>query len=572
MATKNTLDNTVDSNQDGMSVAGSHSGMLVDRDLAPASQLSEKTHGNDQIDASGEDPMDPTDYPSGFRLIMLVTAVMLVVFLSSLDQTIVGTAIPKITDEFHGLSQVSWYGSAYFMCLGGFQSSWGKAYRSFNLKWTFTLTVAIFELGSLICGVAPNANALIVGRAVAGLGAAGLSTGSTVIFAFCVEPAKRPTLMGLIGIAYTLAAVVGPLLGGAFSEHVSWRWCFYINLPIGGVAVLVILVFFHTPPASVAKTMDASWKEKLLHLDPVGIILTMGSIISFILALQYGGQSYAWNSSQVIGLLVGFVVITIALCIWQFYFGDYAMVPMKLFKRRALWSSSLFQFFFAGCYFLLLYYLPLYFQSIKGRTATESGVANLPLVIAGCIAIVSGGIVVTKTRHAMPFMLLGAALTTVACGLLCTLDINTDAGKWIGYQILVGFAIAFAFQNALNVAQAGVNPEDISTVTSTLYFFQVLGGAISISAAQSAFVNVLVASLKTTAPTVDPALVLATGASQLREVFSKADLPGVVEAYMQGIQATFAVATGMAGVAFLLSFLIPSSRLSLSSGDTAIMA
>lgn len=382
-------------------------------------------------------------------------------------KTIVGTAIPKITDEFHGLSQVSWYGSAYFMCLGGFQSSWGKAFRYFDLKWTFTLTVAIFELGSLICGVSPNANAFIVGRAIAGLGAAGASTGATVIFAFCVEPARRPTLMGLIGIAYTLAAIIGPLLGGAFSEHVTWRWCFYINLPIGIAAVLVILVFFHAP--SIAKTIDATFREKLLHLDLIGVALTMGSVISFILALQYGGQSYAWDSSQVIGLLVGFVVITIALCIWQVYYGDYAMVPIRLFKRRALWASSLFQFCFAGCYFLLLYYLPLYFQSIKGKTATESGVANLPLVITGCIAIISGGIVVTKTRHAMPFMLLGAALTTVACGLFCTLDINTDAGKWIGYQILGGFAVAFAFQNALNVAHHGVSPEDISTVTSTLY-------------------------------------------------------------------------------------------------------
>lgn len=383
------------------------------------------------------------------------------------NKTIVGTAIPKITDEFHGLSQVSWYGSAYFMCLGGFQSSWGKAYRYFNLKWTFILTVAIFELGSLICGVAPNANAFIVGRAIAGLGGAGLSTGSTVIFAFCVEPKKRPTLMGLIGIAYTLAAVIGPLLGGAFSERVTWRWCFYINLPIGGLAVFVIMFLFQTP--SVAKTVPATWKEKLLHLDPIGITLAMGSIISFILALQYGGQTHAWNSSQVIGLLIGFVVMTIAMCFWQVYNGEYAMVPTRLFKRRALWASSLFQFFFAACYFLLLYYLPIYFQSVKGKTATQSGIANLPMVIAGCIAIVTGGIVVTKTRHAMPYMVLGAGITTVACGLLYTLEVDTESAKWIGYQILGGFTMAFPFQNALNVAQAGVEPEDISTVTSTLY-------------------------------------------------------------------------------------------------------
>lgn len=382
-------------------------------------------------------------------------------------QTIVGTAIPKITDEFHGLSQVSWYGSAYFMCLGGFQSSWGKAFRYFNLKWTFILTVIVFEIGSLICAVAPNSNAFIVGRAIAGVGGAGLSTGGTVIFAFCVEPKKRPTLMGLIGVAYTIAAVIGPLVGGAFSENVTWRWCFYINLPIGGLALAMIFFFFRTP--SAAKTIEADWKEKFLQMDPVGIVLAMGCIISFILALQYGGQSYAWDSSVVIGLLVGFVAILTAMVAWQFFQGDYAMLPRRLLRKRSLWASGIFQFFFAGCYFLLLYYLPIYFQSIKGTSAIQSGVNNLPLVIAGCLAILMGGIVVTKTRHAMPFMVVGAALTTVACGLFYTLDINTGSGKWIGYQILAGFAIAFPFQNALNVAQADADPEDISTVTSTLY-------------------------------------------------------------------------------------------------------
>lgn len=514
---------------------------------------------------SSEKPTEPDDYPHGIRLISLVAAVMMTVFLTSLDQTIVGTAIPKITDEFHGLSQVSWYGSAYFMCLGGFQSSWGKAFRYFNLKWTFILTVIVFEIGSLICAVAPNSNAFIVGRAIAGVGGAGLSTGGTVIFAFCVEPKKRPTLMGLIGVAYTIAAVIGPLVGGAFSENVTWRWCFYINLPIGGLALAMIFFFFRTP--SAAKTIEADWKEKFLQMDPVGIVLAMGCIISFILALQYGGQSYAWDSSVVIGLLVGFVAILTAMVAWQFFQGDYAMLPRRLLRKRSLWASGIFQFFFAGCYFLLLYYLPIYFQSIKGTSAIQSGVNNLPLVIAGCLAILMGGIVVTKTRHAMPFMVVGAALTTVACGLFYTLDINTGSGKWIGYQILAGFAIAFPFQNALNVAQADADPEDISTVTSTLYFFQVLGGAFSISAAQSAFVNRMISTLATGAPGVDPAVVVATGATQLRHVFPADQLPGVIAAYMQGIKATFAVATGMVGIAFLTSLLVPWKRLQNAPGE-----
>ena len=353
------------------------------------------------------------------------------------------------------------------MCLGGFQSSWGKAYKYFPLKATFITTILIFEIGSLLCAVAPNSTAFIVGRAIAGIGGAGVSTGGTVIFAFCAEPKRRPTLMSFVGVSYTIAAIFGPLLGGAFSQNVTWRWCFYINLPLGGFALALLSIFLHMP--SGAKPIEASWKEKLLQMDPVGIVLAMGCIISFIIALQYGGQAYAWNSSVVIGLLVGFVLTLIALGVWEYVQDDYAMLPRRLLKRRSLWAGCVFQLLFAGCYFLLLYYLPLFFQSIQGVSAIQSGVRNLPLMIAGCLAILTGGLTVTKTRHAMPFMALGAAAGTVGTGLLYTLDVDTPSAKWIGYQVLLGIAFAFPFQNALNIAHADADSKDIPTVTSTLY-------------------------------------------------------------------------------------------------------
>lgn len=335
------------------------------------------------------------------------------------------------------------------------------------MKISFVVAVAIFEIGSLICAVAPSSTAFIVGRAIAGVGGAGVSSGGTVILAFCAEPKKRPTLMGFIGVAYTVAAICGPLIGGAFSDRVTWRWCFYINLPVGGLAIALLIIFFQTPPS--AKTASATLLQRIRHLDPLGIALSMGAIISFILALQYGGQQYPWDSSVVIGLLVGFVTILAALGVAEFYQGDYAMLPLRLLKKRSVWAGCAYQFFFASCYFLLLYYLPIYFQSIKGGDAIQSGVDNLALVIAGCLAVLAGGITVTKTRHATPFMAIGAALATVGTGLLYTLDVNTGSGKWIGYQILAGAALAFPFQNALNIAQADVDSENISTVTATLY-------------------------------------------------------------------------------------------------------
>ena len=162
--------------------------------------------------------------------------------------------------------------------------------------------------------------------------------------------------MGLIGVTYVAAR---PLLGGGFSDRATWRWCFYINLPMKALAVAAFLIFFHLP--NTVKPVEADRKETFLQIDLLGVALAMGSIICFILALQYGGTTHAWDSSVVIGLLVGFVVILLALVVWEFYQGEYAMLVPRLILQRSLWSVSIFQFFFAGSYFLLLYYFPIYF-------------------------------------------------------------------------------------------------------------------------------------------------------------------------------------------------------------------
>jgi len=206
------------------------------------------TRRDDDLDVIDPPQQGPNEYPKGVTLAFIVIALILSIFLASLDmvsrpvspiliqiideplKTIVATAIPKITDEFHGLDKVSWYGSAFFMTNGGFQSSWGKAYKYFSLKSTFLASIFVFEVGSLICAVAPNATVLILGRAVAGLGAAGIGTGAYTIIAFVAEPQKRAMFTGTIGLSYGCASVIGPLVGGVFSDHISWRWCFYINL------------------------------------------------------------------------------------------------------------------------------------------------------------------------------------------------------------------------------------------------------------------------------------------------------------------------------------------------------
>ena len=533
----------------------------VEKDLQSGTSVTTKLSSNDnhiakeggnEAAADAGYVMDTSDFPGPKALFWIVIALLISTFIQNLDSTIIATAIPKITDDFHSVDQVGWYGSAAFLTFASFQSTWGKAFKYFPIKATFFVSLFIFELGSLIIALAPSSTALIIGRAIAGAGAAGVSSGVFTIIAFSVPPAKAPAYMGITGATYAIAAFVGPLLGGVFAQRVTWRWCFWINLPIGGTAAIV--VFFSYKPPKAATPQPATWKETLLQMDPVGTFLIMAAVVCYLLALQWGGSTKPWSDSTVIGTLVGFVLLFIVFVANELWMGDRALLQPRLLKMRRVWTTNAYVFFISGGFFSLIYYLPIYFQAIQGVDPLTSGVRNLPLMI-GCLLCVLSGFLVVGSGHFVPFMVIGSAIGTIGCGLCYTLDIDTGSSYWIGYQAITGIGIGLGMQIPMIACQGAVGMMDLSSMSAIVLFFQIIGGSIAVSAAQAAFASTMTKKLRTTSPDVIPGDVLAAGATMLRRSFPPEQIPRILEAYMDGIRVVFALSIAFVGISFLFSVL-----------------
>lgn len=289
-----------------------------------------------------------------FWLVLLSTFTSM--FLVALDRTIISTAIPRITDDFKTQGDIGWYGSAYMLTTAAFQLLFGRIYSFYDLKWTFLISIVLFEVGSAICGAAPSSTVFIVGRAIAGLGSAGIMTGSIVTIIPLVPLHKRPMFQGMFGMVFGIASVAGPLVGGAFTEHATWRWCFYMNLPIGGLA-MVFLYFFEFPKT---KSMDLSPKAKLIRLDPLGTIIFIPTIVSLLLALQWGGSTFPWSNWRIILLFVCFAIGAVAFGIVQYKMPESASLPWHLIKQRTMALATCFITFLAGGMMILVYYIPLW--------------------------------------------------------------------------------------------------------------------------------------------------------------------------------------------------------------------
>ncbi|KAK1975019.1 major facilitator superfamily transporter [Colletotrichum cereale] len=532
---------------------------------AAADTLSKQDHGSED---------DKVVYPSGLKLALIITSLCLNIFPVALDQTIIAPALGAITAEYGTVKDIGWYGAAYLLTTTALQPMYGTIYKLFNIKWPYLGAIAIFEIGSLVCALAPTSTAFIIGRAVAGIGTAGLFSGSIVILSYTMPLEKRPLAFGLIGCMFGIASVAGPLLGGVFTEKVTWRWCFYVNLPIGGISMLFIFFLLHINQET--NLLGHSIFQRILQLDLIGTLFFIPAIICLILALQWGGTLYAWNSATVIGLFVGFALLAAVFVAIQFWQGDKGTLPPKLFRDRNVLCAFLFVGFFGAAFFPLIYYLSLYFQIIQGVSAVQAGIKILPLLLSSVVASVVAGALISSVGYYSAVAIPSLILYAIGAGMITTYDVDTPMRAWFGYQIIIGLGTGVCFQLGTLVVQTVLPQEEVPVATACVQFFQSLGGAVMIAVSQTLFQTGLINGVAKNAPGIDPAVFVNSGADQVRGILTqmgRADLiPVVLEAYMVGLRHAFYVtlAAGCGAFAACLGFQWKSVKNQGKGGASAV--
>ncbi|EPE26279.1 MFS general substrate transporter [Glarea lozoyensis ATCC 20868] len=464
--------------------------------------------------------VEEIEYVSGYKLAVIVACVALSCFLMLLDTMIVSTC-------------------------GTTAPNWTNIYPLQHKGWTFLAFFGIFEVGSVLCGAAVDSTMLIVGRAIAGFGAAGIIIGAITIISGCVPFEKRPALIGMTMGFNQLGLVAGPIIGGAFTSYSDWRWCFYVNLPVGALAAVAI-VFLRIPEQTIKPNAFTVLAKLHHYLDLVGFALFAPAVLQLLLALQYGGNAYPWGSSRVIGLFCGSAATFGVWLLWNFHKGDDALLPRSMIRRTAVWASGAYQAFLMSAVYGGIYFLPIYFQAINDASPMLSGVYLLPTILPQLFMAASSGAIITKMGYVIPLAVFSTVFLSIGSGLYSVLQPGSSTVQWAGFQVIGGIGSGAGLQVAIIAIQAVVTGDELSSAMAFLVFAQSLGPAIALTLYNVIFSETLKAQLAERAPNLSAQAIIDAGATGFHAIVSKQDLPTVLIAYSNSIDRVFYLVAALA--------------------------
>ncbi|KAJ9049403.1 hypothetical protein DSO57_1024947 [Entomophthora muscae] len=427
-----------------------------------------------------------------FRLLML--GLIMSIFISSLDNTIVSTALTAIASEFNALNQVTWVVASYLLTSTAMQPLYGKLSDIFGRKLTILFALLCFLVGSAFCGAATSSLMLVIFRAVSGIGGGGLFSLSVIIISDIVPLKDRAIYMGLVGSIFALASIAGPLVGGAFTDDLTWRWAFYINIPILLITIITVCLFLDLPKP------EGSLGEKMNRIDFVGAFLLVLAVVCAVLGLSWGGNEYEWNKYQVILPLCLGVVLFALFLLNEFKTKAEPIIPMSIFNRNIV-GANLISFFYGALGMVIIYYLPIYYQVVKRKSSTRAGLELLPMLLGSVFCNIVNGIITTRTGIYRSITRLGTLVTLVGIILMGGLFRSSITRyEELGYVLVIGLGIGLCYQNNTIISQAAAKEGDIAVVTSLVFFSNLLGGVIGVAIQGAIFINALTAELSSTLP------------------------------------------------------------------------
>ncbi len=500
---------------------------------------------------NGADDLAPIGELSHRRVLIIIGALMMGMFLAALDQTIVSTALPTIVADLHGASHLAWVIVAYLLAATVSTPLWGKLGDQYGRKGFFQASIVIFLCGSALSGLSTSMTELIAFRALQGLGAGGLMTGAQAIVGDIVSPRERGRYQGLFGATFGVASIIGPLLGGVFVDELSWHWIFYINLPLGAIAL-----------AAIASQVPGHLSRIPHVIDYLGAAVLTLSASCLVLFTSLGGTSYPWGSPGMI-LLAAVGVLAVVAFVFVERRAKEPVLPLHLFSIRAFSTSSIVSFVVGFAMFGAITYLPVFFQIVHGESPTASGLQLLPLLGGLIIFSTLSGVVITRTGRYRVFPIVGTALITVGLLLLSLLKVDTSSVVGGLYMFVLGIGLGCVMQVLVLIVQNSVPHAELGVATSAATFFRSIGGSFGTAIFGAIFSNVLAGNLITQLGHVRLHAGLST-ASVTPAILNT--LPPTVHhaiavAYAESISTVFTIAAPIGLLAFACSWLIPQVEL-----------